>query len=52
VPQANQREAEQLYGQQQLFMNDLNATTSEQAGAQHEAAVDRTREPARDPHQK
>ena len=45
VPQETQRRAEQTYGQQEALTNDLSMTTSEQAGAAHESAVDRARDP-------
>ena len=48
VPQSNQREAEQMYGEQQMMMNDLNQTPSERAGARHDTAVERSRAPERE----
>jgi hypothetical protein len=45
IPDKTQRESEQLQGQQQNFMSDLNSTTSEQAGVRHDAAVDPIRDP-------
>lgn len=49
VPQETQRRAEQNYGEQEAFMNDLNMSTSEQAGAAHDRARDRARDPKREP---
>lgn len=45
VPQKTQRRAEKNYGQQQGMMEDLGATSSEQAAARHDAAVRDARDP-------
>ncbi|HSC87102.1 MAG TPA: hypothetical protein VLC09_07525 [Polyangiaceae bacterium] len=36
VPEKTQRASEERYGEQQMFMSDLNATPAEQAAARHE----------------
>lgn len=48
IPEETQRESEQLQGEQQIFMSDLNSTTSEQAGVRHEEAVQSVRNPERE----
>jgi hypothetical protein len=45
IPDETQRTSEQMSGQQQIFMGDLNSTTSEQAGVRHEQAVQSVRDP-------
>lgn len=45
VPDETQRESEQMSGRQQMFMNDLSLTPSEQAGVRHEQAVQSVRDP-------
>ncbi len=39
VPEKNQKQSEELYGEQQSSMQSLNQTGSEQAAAAHENAV-------------
>ena len=45
VPQSTQERSEQNYGQQQGMMEDLNATSADQAAARHDAAVRDVRDP-------
>ncbi len=45
IPEATQEKSRQRYGEQEMFMNDLNSTTSEQAGRHHDKAVLPVRDP-------
>lgn len=48
VPQETQRKSEQLYGEQELQMQNLNASTADQAASAHESAVGRSQDVQRE----